>query len=370
MMTNDSHASRLAGLRLRTLVSQQISSTNTSANTNTNTNTNTFADREPILGVNEFGSSVGIFSDGTAWVLLTARHEFGLGPAMIWALRHNATELKLFTEHNASDLARRASFFTFKIEVFEIINETRAGVGTVPASPHAVPAPPCTVSMKEISAADESFTSFILSSGAEITREHGVLAGEVCGLEVCRVVHETTDTAVVESRLEIGVGTHDRETFQLLHGRTATIESLRKVVDEVAAKRIVGANPHPLNQLGRERLLRHLICASPHLVDAVSLQTVAPPMPRANLKDQVPCCAMGVARDGRVLVAIFSIGIDPDVISFGADARQALDDQADLVFVSPQRDIVPAIVQLGELLRVPARFVGCNLLDAPTRHQD
>lgn len=366
MMTNDSHASRLAGLRLRTLVSQQINSANTSANTNTNM----VADLDPILDVNEFGSSVGIFSDGTAWVLLTARHEFGLGPAMIWALRHNATELKLFTEHNASDLARRASFFTFKIEVFEIINETRAGVGTVPALPHAVPALPCTVSMKEISTADESFTSFILSSGAEITREHGVLAGEVCGLEVCRVVHETTDTAVVESRLEIGVGTHDRETFQLLHGRTATIESLRKVVDEVAAKRIVGANPHPLNQLGRERLLRHLICALPHLVDAVSLQTVAPPMPRANLKDQVPCCAMGVARDGRVLVAIFSIGIDPDVISFGADARQALDDQADLVFVSPQRDIVPAIVQLGELLRVPARFVGCNLLDAPTRHQD
>ncbi|GBL20502.1 hypothetical protein EMGBS4_05620 [Acidimicrobiaceae bacterium] len=53
MMTNDSHASRLAGLRLRTLVSQQISSTNTSANTTRTRNTNTFADREPILGVNE-----------------------------------------------------------------------------------------------------------------------------------------------------------------------------------------------------------------------------------------------------------------------------------------------------------------------------
>lgn len=93
-MTNDSHASRLAGLRLRTLVSQQINSTNTSGNTSANTNT--VADLDPILDVNEFGSSVGIFSDGTAWVLLTARHEFGLGPAMIWALRHNATVLKLF----------------------------------------------------------------------------------------------------------------------------------------------------------------------------------------------------------------------------------------------------------------------------------
>ncbi len=351
MMTNDSHALRLAGLRLRTLVAQLLF----------DEHKNKVTDHEPALDVNEFGSSVGILSGGSAWVLLNACHEFGLGPAMIWALRNKATALKLFTEHNAGDLARRAGLFDFKIEVFEITNN---------AVSRPVQALPCTVPLKEISAADDSFSGFILNGGAEVTREHGVLVGEVCGLEVCRVVHETTDTAVVESRLEIGVGTHDRETFRLLHGRTATIESLRQVVDEVAAKRIVGADPHPLNQLGRERLLRHLICASPHFVDAVSLKTIAPPMPRANLKDQVPCCAAGVSRDGKTMVVIFSIGIDPDVVSFGADARQALDAQAELVFVSPQRDIVPAIVQVAELLHIPARFVGCNLLDAPTRGRD
>ena len=351
MVTNDSHTLRLAGLHLRTLVSQLKTSENTDIKT----------DAESVLDVKEFGTSVGILGGGSAWVLLNARHEFGLGPAMIWALRNKATALKLFTEHNAGDLARRAGLFNFKIEVFEVTNN---------AVSKPVRALPCAVPLREISPADESFCGFILNGGAEVTREHGVLVGEVCGLEVCRVVHETTDTAVVESRLEIGVGTHDRETFRLLHGRTATIESLRKVVDEVAAKRIVGADPHPLNQLGRERLLRHLICASPDLVDAISLKTVAPPMPRANLKDQVPCCAAGVSRDGKTMVVIFSIGIDPDVVSFGADARQALDAQAELVFVSPQRDIVPAIVQVAELLHIPARFVGCNLLDAPTRGRD
>ena len=344
MMTNDSHALRLAGLRLRTLISTQ--------------NADPEIQHQKVI---EFGSAVGVVSKNVAWVLLTSRHEFGLGPTMIWALRNKATALKLFTEHNAGDLARRAGLFNFKTEVFEIVSD----LAVIP-----VPSLPCAVPMKEISAADESFSGFISSSGAEITREHSVLAGEVCGLEVCRVVHETADSQVVESRLEIGVGTHDRETFQLLHGRTATIESLRKVVEEVASKRIAGANPHPLNQLGRERLLRHLICASPHLVDAVSLQTVAPPMPRANLKDQVPCCAVGISLSGQSLVAVFSIGIDPDVISFGADARLAIDIQADLVFVSPQRDIVPAIAQLAELLFIPARFVGCNLLDAPTRGRD
>jgi len=344
MMTNDSHALRLARVHLRTLISSQSVDPET-------------LDRE----VAEFGSAVGVVSKNIAWVLLASRHEFGLGPAMIWALRNGSTSLNIFAEHNAGDLARRANFFNFKIDIYEIASDLT--VDPVLALPSAVP-------MKEISAADESFADFIRSSGAEITREHGVLAGEVCGLEVCRVVHDDTDTAVVESRLEIGVGTHDRETFQLLHGRTATIESLRKVVEEVASKRITGANPHPLNQLGRERLLRHLVCASPHLVDAISLQTIAPPMPRANLKDQVPCCAVGISRSGQSWVVIFSIGIDPDVISFGADARQAVDTQAELIFVSPQRDIVPAISQLAELLFIPARFVGCNLLDAFTRGRD
>ena len=344
MSTNDSHALRLAGLRLRTLILTQAA--------------NVEIQHQEVV---EFGSAVGVVSKNIAWVLLTSRHEFGLGPAMIWALRNNATELRIFTEQNAGDLARRASLFNFKIDIYEIVSDLAVG---------PVLALPCVVPTKEISAADESFADFIRSSGAEITREHGVLAGEVCGLEVCRVVHDDTDTAVVKSRLEIGVGTHDRETFQLLHGRIATIESLRKVVDEVASKRVVGANPHPLNQLGRERLLRHLICSAPDLVNAVSLETVSPAMPRANLKDKIPCCAKGVRSDGRVVVVIFSIGVDTDVISFGADARHAIDAQADLIFVSPQRDVIPAITQLADLLHDSALFIGCNLLDAPTRRQD
>ena len=360
MSTNDSHALRLAGLRLRTFISTQ-----------------TVDPEIQHQQVIEFGSAVGVVSKNIAWVLLTSHHEHGLGPAMIWALSNNATELRIFTEQNAGDLARRASFFNFKIAIYETSASASASAAAVAgaavagaAVAGAALALPLAVAVKTISAADESFADFIRSSGAEITREHGVLAGEVCGLEVCRVVHETADSQVVESRLEIGVGTHDRETFQLLHGRTATIESLRKVVDEVASKRVVGTNPHPLNQLGRERLFRHLICALPHLVDAISLETVSPPMPRANLKDKIPCCAKGVRSDGRVVVVIFSIGVDTDVISFGADARHAIDAQADLIFVSPQRDIIPAITQLADLLHDPARFLGCNLLDAPTRRQD
>lgn len=342
MLTNESHAFRLASAHLRTLISAQI------------------VDLESDLEIVEFGSAVGAVVNGIAWALLIDRHDRGLGPAMIWALRSGAAELKIFTQFNAGDLARRARFFNFKIEIFEITKDIATS---------AVLAAPSDIEALEVSPADELFAEFIKSSGADLTREHGVLAGEVCGLEVCRVVHDVSDNGIDQSILEIGTGTHDREMFKMLHGRTATLESLRKVVVDVSSKRVAGLIPHPLNQLGRERLLRHLLCASPDLVDAVSLQSAAPAMPRANLKDSVPCCAQGILKNGAAVVAIFSIGVDPDVVAFGADARQQIDPSADLVFVSPPRDIVPAIVRLAETLHNPARFYGCNLLDTSTQRQ-
>ena len=46
--------------------------------------------------------------------------------------------------------------------------------------------------------------------------EHGVVTGEVRGLEVCRVVDDRTTGDGV--RLEVGVGAHDREAFAIIHG--------------------------------------------------------------------------------------------------------------------------------------------------------
>lgn len=303
----------------------------------------------------EFGGAVGVVKDGVACVLLTARHESGLGPALLWAMKNSATALRLFTDSAAGDLARRAKNFDFKIDVFEV---DLAGGSKLSA--------PATPEQKEVSAADEIFADFIVRGGADVVREHGVISGEVCGLEVCRVVRDDFDESreSQESRLEIGVGAHDRETFQLLHGRTATVESLRKVVTEVATRRVVGAAVHPLNQLARERMLRHIVCQSPDLVGASSLNMAAPPMPRPNLKDIVPCCATGVLTTGEKVVVIFCIGVDPDLVSFGADARQQLIPSAELIFAVPSRDIVPSIQRVANLLRRSARFVGLDVMGA------
>ena len=325
--SHSSHASRVAQLRLRAIVGAHTESE-----------------------VSEFGQAVGFVAEDVAWVLVTGRHERSLGPALMWALRKNAKVLKLFSDESAGDLARIATHFDFAIEVFVV---DASGVARV--------AVPKSVENLEVSVADEMFAEFIKSAGAEVVREHGVVAGEVCGLEVCRVVRTT---GFDESELEIGVGAHDRETFKLLHGRTATIESLRKVIAEVAARRVVGAQVHPLNQLARERMLRHYVCQSPQLVGAKSLQPAQPPTARTNLKDAVPCCAVGVSTSGDKMVVIFSVGVDPDVVAFGADARGQINSAAELVFAMPTRDIVPALERVAQLLRRPARFVGVDVLRA------
>ncbi|MFZ9512497.1 MAG: hypothetical protein ACO28U_02970 [Ilumatobacteraceae bacterium] len=343
---SSSHASRMAHLRLRAIVDAQRGGAGAGG---------AIGGRSDVE-VSEFGQAVGLVIDDVAWVLVTGSYERSLGPALMWALRKNATSLKLLLSERAGELARIATHFDFAIEVFEV---DAAGVARV-----AVPKDATKI---EVSVADEMFADFIKSAGADVVREHGVISGEVCGLEVCRVVRATSASdldGAGESELEIGVGAHDRETFKLLHGRTATVESLRKVIAEVAARRAVGAQVHPLNQLARERMLRHYVCLSPQLVGAKSLQPAQPPIARTNLKDVVPCCAVGVSLTGEKMVVIFNVGVDPDVVSFGADARGQINASADLVFAMPTRDIVPAVEQIAQMLRRPARFVGVDVISS------
>ena len=53
--------------------------------------------------VSEFGHAVGLVVDDVAWVLVTGRHERSLGPALMWALRNNATSLKLLSSERAGE---------------------------------------------------------------------------------------------------------------------------------------------------------------------------------------------------------------------------------------------------------------------------
>lgn len=328
-MAND-HDSRLALLRLQTLVAPR--------------------QRGQGDGVSEF--TVVDFSLGAAgivgssgWVFVLQTPERGLGPALLWMNKHGLKQVNVIVESCASAdvLARRAQLFDLDIKIWSVAdNELIAATPAQVAVPVAVPAHHL------------SFAEIIERAGATVVCEHGVLGGEVLGLEVCRVV----DDPLTESgaRLEIGVGVHDRELFQMINSSSPTVESLTKVVHEVLRHRHEGAEKHPLNRLGGERFLRDLLIAKPQLVGADHLARAEPPVARLNLKDPIPCVAMGEA-SGMTLVVVCSAIVDTDLVPFAADARLSLEPSADLVLAVAPNNVLPSMTRLANALHHSARFV-------------
>ena len=195
----------------------------------------------------------------------------------------------------------------------------------------------------------------IIAGGAEPLVEHGVLRGEVRGLEVCRAV---TDEFTGEVRLEVGVGAHDREAFLMLHGARPTVEALSEVAERVRSHREMGATPHPLNRFGAERFLRWRCLTEPSLIGAASLRPADPPVVRTNVKDPVPCVAIGTMPDGADVVAVFSTGIDLDLVPFAVDARAMHSPKAQLTLVVPVRDGSPITRAVAAMAIDPPSLLG------------
>jgi hypothetical protein len=301
---------------------------------------------DDAVGPTGLGVGVGLVADGVAWVLLDAEPSRndgrGLGPALAWAVRQGAQRVVVLGDHDLAVVARRAALFDMPIEVLQVDGRELAPAGAA--------APPGEVPVVD---AHLTFRDLVVAAGAEPVVEHGVLAGEVAGLEVCRAV---TDANTGEARLEVGIGAHDRETFQMLHGARPTLDALRDVVAHVAAHRAAGAPRHPLNLIAASRLLRARLAEHPGLLgdhEVTDLTPVSPPMPRTNLKDELPCAAM--AGDGCTLV-VCSSGVDLDVVPFAADAAAMHGAHRCLIAV-PARDIVAIQQRLATLVRVPTHFL-------------
>ncbi len=283
-----------------------------------------------------FGRGAALIVGGCAWVLLDEQPERGLGAALAWATRHgHVRSLAVIAESSTGILARRATLFEMPITVWQA-----QGRSLVAAHHEPYPVPGA------IDPAHEIWRAVIQQGGAEPVVEHGVLAGEIRGLEVCRVV---TDAYSGEVRLEVGVGAHDRESFMMLHGNKPTVEALAGVVDAVRGHRQVDAPLHPLNRLGAERFLRWLAINDPSRVGALHLRSADPPVPRPNLKDPIPCVALGETADGTSVVVVCSVGIDLDLVPFALDARQMYGPDAELVLLVPERDASPVTQRVAQL---------------------
>ena len=330
--TSADRRGRLLGIKLRALVRDHLSD-------------------DTVVEPDTFAPGAALIHHGEAWVLLDDRPEARLGAALAWSLRGGAGALHVITESGSGVLARRATEFSMPITVWHA--DGRALWPAVPEPYGLVP---------EVPAEHARFRSLIVAGGADPVEEFGVLAGEVRGLEVCRVID---DPFTGSARLEIGIGAHDREAFTMIHGDVPTEESLARVVAIVEEHRRIDAAPHPFNRLARERLLRSLITDDPSPIGAATMEPLAPPVPRRNLKDAVPCVATGRDADGRMVVAVCSVGVDLDVIPYAADARLAAEASVPdvgrtpsrLVVVTPSRDRINVTRELAGLLRRPSEFV-------------
>lgn len=285
----------------------------------------------------EFGGGAALLVGSAAWVLLDERPERGLGAALAWALRREAAEVHVLADQATGVLARRAQGFGYPISVWHVEGRT-----LLPA----VAEPLAVASL--VPAEHEVWTDVIAEGGALPVVEHGVLAGEVAGLEVCRVV---TDAYTDEVRLEVGVGAHDREAFQMLHGNRPTAEALADVVNSVSAHRQLGAPRHPLNMLAQERALRTRLVAEPQLIGATTVLAVGPPIPRPNVKDPIPCVAVATI-DDRVVAVVCSSGVDLDLVPYALDARAALC-ATECLLVLPSRDALDVQRRLATLASPP-----------------
>ncbi|MCX6510481.1 MAG: hypothetical protein NT081_06675 [Actinobacteria bacterium] len=280
------------------------------------------------------------------WCLLDDGAIRSFGPAMVLADRESIETFHVMAESEATSgvLARRAAEFTNGPSVWRIEGRT-----LVAAAPAPIPV------LVEPSAAARELIGMLVDAGVEVSVEHGEIRGELRGLEIARVVESPDGT-----RLEVGVGRHDREAFTMVHGNLPTALALESVISSVDAVRRAEAEAHPLRHLAPEGWLRWRLIRDPQLIGARELQPVQPPLPRDSVKDVGASIAVGVDNNGASIVVACSVGIDLDVVPTAADARALNDPSARVVIVVPERDDHPATRRLASRLLGPAEVIGLS----------
>jgi hypothetical protein len=279
--------------------------------------------------------------DGTGWVLADEESERALGKALLWAQRFPLENLHVIVDDNAGALARRAAAFAEPPTVWRV-----DGTALNPAEPDPLP------EAQDLDPRVAPLADAIRAAGAEPVVEHGVLRGEVLGLEVARAVVDDHGPM-----LEVGVGKHDRQAQGMVHGNEPTADVLARVIAMVEGHRRAGAPHHPYNRLASERWLRARAVADPGLVGAAELAAVPSPVEVDDLRKPAPAPAAGVDPEGRPILAVFSTGVDVDLVPAAVDARLADSRNPRLVIVVPERDDHPFLRPMAEALKEPAEVV-------------
>ena len=304
--------------------------------------------------------SAGLVRDGAADILVASGAPAVVAGALLWADRHGAERLRLIVDEpdrttglpagaSAADARRWASRFAVPTEV--LAREGAAAVPVGDAGDATVPAGDA--------ADDPTLRALLSAAGLEVVEEHGVVTGELLGLEVARLVvwpESTGGDGLVH--VETGVGRFDRDATAAVRADEPPDVALRRVVAQVGAHRRAEDPSHPLSLLARERWLRRSIVDDPRPLGLVDLEPIATTAPRGGVRDPAPAAARGRDRNGDPVVVVCSVGADLAFVPVAADTRAAVDPAAALVLVVPERDLLASTLRLAELVVGGAELVG------------
>lgn len=249
-----------------------------------------------------------------------------------------ATELHLLLDDPVPVLATQAEGVQPRPHLWRITG-TDLEAWAQEADPARPPAP---------SAPARALIPLLEAGGCDIVIEHGVIVGEILGLEVARVVVG----AEGEASLRVGVGLYDQEAHELMHAKVATAERLDLVVAEVRRHRAAGAAPHPINRVARERWLRAIVLAEPALLGLESAEPLPPLEPRGGIYDGGPAALLG-AVDGEQVLAVTSAGVDLDAVPCAA-GHLARSGATRVILALPERDHHAVIERQMTYLAAPA----------------
>ncbi len=292
---------------------------------------------DPVVGGH--GGAATLRCGRAGWFLADDRPTHSLGSALAWSRRQEVDEVHIVVDEPAvaGVLARRAMHHDHTPGVWWCEGQTLHRADPAPHRPE-VGTPP----------GAEPLLRSLAEAGADVVVEHGVITGEVLGLEVARVI-----TGEGSPRLAVGVGRHDREAFSLLHGEVAPPGALVSAVQSVRSARTATAGAHPLADLASQRWLRALVMEEPWIVAATHLESVDPIEPRTTIGEAVAACALGVDGSGAPVLAACSVGVDLDLVVEAADVyhRHHGSTPGSIVVVVPERDAHPLLGELAKGLR-------------------
>jgi hypothetical protein len=289
-----------------------------------------------------FPSGATLLRGDRAWVLVQELTPRSAGGPLLWASRQGATSVELIVDDPVAnpvvvaDVARRLRRFDLGATCWRT-----DGGELVEIDPGPIPAvldPPPDV---------DTLVEILRAADLEVVVEHGIVRGEVLGLEVARVASDGESG----THLDVGVGKFDQVAAAMMYAEKSTADALDIVAGVVRSLRFPGAPPHPVRDLCRERWVRSAVTAAPDLVGVSSLTSIETTVPRDNLRDAHPALAWGQAT-----VVASTHGVDVDLLPLAADVRERVDPGAELVVVSAAT-MPPALLALAGHLPGGVRFV-------------